>query len=1407
MKRMILAVMTVCLVVGFGILASPEAQAAGHSHHCYCGGNGGADHVCETSATWTPVNSGTSIAVEDGGHYYLEKDMAASITVKNGETVTLCLNGKTLRAQCPVIVSDGVLNICDCQGGGVIKATKPQNAKGSVMLISSNTSAVGTVNLYSGTVDGQTVNTGLICRSAEVKGGVLNLYGGTLKNGLSDGSISSDTHPGYGGNVLVYNNGSQIGSFTMYGGTVTGGTATREGGNVYADKNAAVAILGGVLEKGTADYGGNLYYVGAVTMENATLREGTALTARGNLFVAKGIDLLTNTITQGVTGGKPENIRILRNGTTLSTDHTSLAEAIEKMKKDNNPAQLRLQLLADHEEAYSVSEDVILDLNGHTLSGITISATLTGLDSTTDSYTGNTQGRLFYTLLGGQVTGFSRDGQHYIMISETEGVSFHRYQMQVTHISVAPADVAMGYKTQVRGDEAALSQVARVGYELWLDGKTPLSYSKYFSRDDGVVTLRLKNILSTKLSNEKNLEYAGTKVNARPFAILEDGTKVTFPEVAYTFKEALHGADRFYSSYTAGQKNGLKNLGSTFSVVMTGWDVENFHHASTGRWTKVNNTNFQTYLNKYNTAGNWKGSYYLTGDVDLGETTIRITPGNSLTICLNGYSIRGSQQLFRCSGDLTICDCRENGYEGSVTSSYADGKKYGPAIHQYQGNLTLYGGNITAGGRMRSAGVVAVGYPQENENFGVFHMYGGSISGGHAEFNGGLLNIWNGSTFTMYGGSLHDGYCEADGGGLVIRDGSTANLYGGEIYNCKAEGNGGGVHVSANASCHIGDVKLYQNTANNGGNLYSSTSAITLDGAAITGGEAQMGGGVYMSSGDLTLIGATKIKDNTAHSMGQDLHLSYTATVCADGLSQGADVRISAARHGKVGTKDSVAHYLHCNTEGFRVMRKGTDMVLWNGDLVTGDGPAGFSAGYGKVCINPKELGVPLAGYGDTVNRKSQSVDGDIYVTATAITDEGGETVLMMAVDMSTMTEAQLDPILDHVSYYTGVPRSHIISATSHTHSAPSLTASDPTITRYRQLLPDWFAQAAIQAMNDRQSATMYTGSFEVGGGKNGYGLNFTRHYQFLRDGVWEYSCDNFGERNLNGQEQVQHVTDADKTMHLVKFDRAGTDILMVNWRAHPTLTGNPDEFVLSSDYVGALREAVKADTGMDMIFFQGAAGNVNAVSRLSKEQHGLDFRAYGQSLSDQIQSAVKGGCLTKKAPGLWQVDNYEYTAVVDRSDNDRYEEAKAFVTEYYETFPGNQAPQQERLDWCKERGWTCVFEASGIVRRHDKAEDTESMPLNTLALGKHLAFYTAPGELWDTVSQEVENTGYFDTVFCVGYSMESYSYFVYDPANGGAMRYASYEGFNRVFEAPTTINAMLSYWKTTLKAMAQKAK
>lgn len=1400
MKKLFVFLLAAGLLLGAVALVTPKAQAAqSHSDHCYCQGADATPegHVCEKDAQWVAINStsGNAVSVVDGGHYYLETNHAISITVKDGKTATLCLNGKTMRAGCPVTVyGDGILNICDCQGSGKIVST--ERTKGTVMLISSSQSAVGTVHLYSGTLSGA-ANNGLFCRTAEVKGGIFYMYGGLLTDGSDDPDNTKDAKPGYGGNVCVYKNGDRSGQFTMYGGVIRGGRSSEYGGNIYGDSNSHIAILGGTVENGSSVRGGNLYCMGDVTLEGATITGGVAELYRGNVYINGTVDLSKNTVTGGMAGGKPEVVRLMRNGVQLVSDHVTLNDAVIKMWKDSAPDTLHLQLSGNVTENRTFTQDIYLDLNGYALTGITVSGKFYGMDSADGT------GTLTCTIQGGQLLGMG----DYQKVSEGSGkYSFHRVTAEVTHISIVPDKAAMGYKTTLDLPASIMERVTEAGYDMWLEGGAVLSYKKPIDQCGTELTLRLQNILSSGNTQEKNIGNVDTPIHARAFVILEDGSKLGLTEVAYSLHDALEGADDCYNEYSQVQQTALVNLYKTYPYLNKYWHVENFHHTvNASLWSRLT-ANSLVAMAK-NTSGRLVGNYVLTEDVNLGNDTLTLKEGSDLTICLDGHSITGAKQLFSVQGgQLTICDCHEGNNPGTLTSSLSATTGVFAPVAQVinDGVMNLYGGQLKGTNIVRSAGVVAVGH-QTKESNATFNLYGGGISGGLADYNGGLVTVWHGSTLNMYGGALYAGQCNGDGGGLVVRDGSRANLYGGKIYNCTSRRNGGGIWVTNQGSCYLGKVKLFGNTATgNGGNLYVDSASVTVDGAAITQGQAgKMGGGVFVNTGAVHTTGTTQIENNTAVVHGDNLHVYYKGQFHADGLQEGAKVRMSCALHGIVGTDPAIADYLRCDDQGYSVQNNGGNMILWNSELLSDSAPTEFSAGYGKACINPKEIDMPLAGYGDTVNRRATEIDGDLYVTATAITDEAGQTVLLMGVDLSGLVEASLEYYLPHISYYTGVPQENIFLNCSHTHSGPSITASDPAIERYKHLLPDLFAQAAILAMNDRQSASMYTGSFDVGG-NNGYGLNFTRHYQFLRDGVLEYSCDNFGERTLNNNsaiQNVQHVTQADPTMHLVKFDREGQDILMVNWRAHPTMTGGTGKTVMSSDYVGALREAIEADTGMAAIFFQGAAGNINAVSKLNAEQHGLDHWKYGKALSNQILAAMDGGCLTQQQTGLWQVDTYDYTATVDHSDDDRYGEASAFAAEYYDKFPGNNAPQAERLAWCAERGWTCVFEASSIVRRYGKGE-TEQMSLSTMALGDGLAFFTAPGELWDRVSMEIEEASPFATTFCLGYCGGSAKYFVYDPVSfpdaSGQLTYASYEGFNHNYVF-TTINDMVAYWKETL--------
>ena len=92
----------------------------------------------------------------------------------------------------------------------------------------------------------------------------------------------------------------------------------------------------------------------------------------------------------------------------------------------------------------------------------------------------------------------------------------------------------------------------------------------------------------------------------------------------------------------------------------------------------------------------------------------------------------------------------------------------------------------------------------------------------------------------------------------------------------------------------------------------------------------------------------------------------------------------------------------------------------------------------------------------------------------------------------------------------------------------------------------------------------------------------------------------------------------------------------------------------------------------------------------------------------------------------------------------------------------------------------------------------TKEAEVNVFSIGKAVGFYTVPGELWCSASEEMEAASPFPMTMCVGYSLGDYKYFTY----GTAWNYASYESANYRLTVPDTIYTMLSYWKNGLQEL-----
>ena len=180
---------------------------------------------------WTPVSDELGLN-NNGDNLYLTQDIELSRTweISNGSTVNLCLNGHTIKANgdfdaITLTSNTNTLNICDCNDSGVGKGiiTHAEGTTGSGVYMTAADGRKATVNMYGGTITGNTGHTV------------------TVRN------VNSTR----GGGVYVDN----YGKLNMFGGSITGNTAAQGGGVYYSE--AGLTVSGSVKITGNTGTDGN----------------------------------------------------------------------------------------------------------------------------------------------------------------------------------------------------------------------------------------------------------------------------------------------------------------------------------------------------------------------------------------------------------------------------------------------------------------------------------------------------------------------------------------------------------------------------------------------------------------------------------------------------------------------------------------------------------------------------------------------------------------------------------------------------------------------------------------------------------------------------------------------------------------------------------------------------------------------------------------------------------------------------------------------------------------------------------------------------------------------------------------------------------------------------------------------
>jgi hypothetical protein len=355
--------------------------------------------------------------------------------------------------------------------------------------------------------------------------------------------------------------------------------------------------------------------------------------------------------------------------------------------------------------------------------------------------------------------------------------------------------------------------------------------------------------------------------------------------------------------------------------------------------------------------------------------------------------------------------------------------------------------------------------------------------------------------------------------------------------------------------------------------------------------------------------------------------------------------------------------------------------------------PEGFTVGYGRVLINP-EPGTGLGGYGNADTRLSASIQDNIYLTCTAVSD-GQNTVLLFSSDTIHVGSSIAAKVGDIAMKNYGIPVENVIMNGTHSHSSPALYNSSYTgMAKYVKMYYGAAQEAMDAALRDLAPAEIYTGSGRT------QNLNYVRRYVTLDGktflGNWPDSVDpSYG----------RHETEADNQLQVIRFERGEKkDIVLVNWQCHTTTTSTENSTSVSADWVKGLRDKMEKDGDVLFSYHQGAAGNVIPNSAMKGEKNNRDYIKHGEEIADVALKAMEN--MTKRESGAVRARKLS----VSYNINEKY-------------------------------------------RKKEKLErTTETANMTAISIGD-VAFASVSGELHDTLGMELKEKSPFAMTFVCAYT------------------------------------------------------
>ena len=359
-----------------------------------------------------------------------------------------------------------------------------------------------------------------------------------------------------------------------------------------------------------------------------------------------------------------------------------------------------------------------------------------------------------------------------------------------------------------------------------------------------------------------------------------------------------------------------------------------------------------------------------------------------------------------------------------------------------------------------------------------------------------------------------------------------------------------------------------------------------------------------------------------------------------------------------------------------------------------------FRASAVKIDITPDNSQY-LMGYGE---RMSTGVHDHIFHRIVAL-DDGTTQFFLVSTDICLISPTEYDHVAGLLRSQLGISPENFWWTATHTHSAPEVGTSG--------LVAIFMKERTQHKTDDAYTALVEQKLIE--------GIKEARQKLApARIGAgWGFSEANINRRakDIDGQASLGMDPDGtvDRRIGLIRIDgEDGKPItLIANYPIHGTVIGQ-DNLQISGDAPGIVADYVEKQSGVPMIFVNGAAGNLAPLYSCYPAPESGHLGQFRVLLGEKIIEAYRKITATK-----------ELTL-----------SSGSMVVE---------TPRKQGLSWPSDFG--------KYTRTTDTGVDMVRLPIRFLKINDDIAIWSAPLELFCEISNEIRDRSPFSLTFYFGYT------------------------------------------------------